>query len=920
MLAEHKQKYNEKNLITFGLSIDQEFHEGTQTWKKKLYTPKNWIDSTLETKLRKMDTCLGIITGKTNDIFVIDVDSVDDWTKLLKKYKQTEPNTVKAISGSGGFHLFFKYDDKLENIKSTSKSISEEYDIDVRTNGGFIIIPPSSYFNKNTDSDAVYTWSRSIFEYELLDLPGWLFKLLNDKTITIKPAKKNIKKPQIMDLMLEQDNDNQTITQIEEKNVNNEIEKYNNVTYDENEIMTLVNMLGKHRYTYNEWLTVGICLHNINFDYLYIWDNWSKKDSRYESGKCEEKWVTFNQSNALYVGSLIFWAKTDNPIEFKKFMNHQAIKKVINHNKQLFPKNELQIDKIISNDMLHYIALKDLNCPIYKNKHETSTVYMEMFQGTMVAKCHICVGKIFPCKHIQLNEKDAAIINNTLNIENLQVNIYNNGADEIIDIEQEDIFEDKILNKLIFESLDGAPYRLAAVLYHINKHIYNYGEDSKWYKFKGHQWSQIKTKIFCLRNLISISLADNYKKLVNYFSDKGNELKVKKIKKIIDNFDDTKCKNDIMSELTEIFAVNNNGEFLEKLDDNPYLIGFKNGIYDLKNKEFRDGRSDDYVSMSVGYDYSSKYSDKIKDIKKFFEDIIPNESEREYLLTLIGSFLAGENRDESLNIFTGGLRNGKSTLSNILMYVFGDYYCDIQNNLLTRERPSANTPQPEIMELIKKRIVLASENEGNQKINTGFIKQLTGNDRCKGRSLYSNDQITYIPKFKLILLCNDIPEVDKPNDIAFWNRCKCLNFPILFTDNPMNENEKQINKNLKNEIKEWKQDCMLLFLEYYEKYEKNGLKITEDIKKATLKYQKNNNPYADFVTEYITKNTNEYIVWTNLKESYIAWYKNNIGSNVPKVKDIKEYFEKKIFKTPESIFRDGQQKYRGWPNWKLTEE
>lgn len=79
-------------------------------------------------------------TGKVNNIFVIDIDDVEHWKEFLKEHKQKEPNTVKAISGSCGIHLYFEYSEDLDNIKSNSKCFGAKYNIDIQTNGGCIII------------------------------------------------------------------------------------------------------------------------------------------------------------------------------------------------------------------------------------------------------------------------------------------------------------------------------------------------------------------------------------------------------------------------------------------------------------------------------------------------------------------------------------------------------------------------------------------------------------------------------------------------------------------------------------------------------------------------------------------------------------------------------------------------------------
>ena len=40
-------------------------------------------------------------------------------------------------------------------------------------------------------------------------------------------------------------------------------------------------------------------------------------------------------------------------------------------------------------------------------------------------------------------------------------------------------------------------------------------------------------------------------------------------------------------------------EIMEKFDTDTNLLGFENGIYDLKNNVFREGRPEDYVTMST---------------------------------------------------------------------------------------------------------------------------------------------------------------------------------------------------------------------------------------------------------------------------------------------------------------------------------
>ena len=67
-------------------------------------------------------------------------------------------------------------------------------------------------------------------------------------------------------------------------------------------------------------MEVGFCLHSINICLLSSWINFSKKWEQWENSKeCEEQWEWFNRNNNkdYTIGSLHYWAKNDNPDEYK---------------------------------------------------------------------------------------------------------------------------------------------------------------------------------------------------------------------------------------------------------------------------------------------------------------------------------------------------------------------------------------------------------------------------------------------------------------------------------------------------------------------------------------------------------------------------------------------------------------------------
>ncbi len=70
-------------------------------------------------------------------------------------------------------------------------------------------------------------------------------------------------------------------------------------------IIELLDFLDPSLLTYEEWIKVGFALKEEGFS-LSVWDEWSKKDSRYHVGECERKWKTFSGNLAPVTGGTIY--------------------------------------------------------------------------------------------------------------------------------------------------------------------------------------------------------------------------------------------------------------------------------------------------------------------------------------------------------------------------------------------------------------------------------------------------------------------------------------------------------------------------------------------------------------------------------------------------------------------------------------
>ena len=99
------------------------------------------------------DSDVAIVTGELSGIFVLDIDVKDgglEWFQRFasqNRYNYTN-STLACLTPSGGVHLYFKYDEKIGGNRVRMKDGDGiEIGLDIRSNDGCVIAPPSKYKN-----------------------------------------------------------------------------------------------------------------------------------------------------------------------------------------------------------------------------------------------------------------------------------------------------------------------------------------------------------------------------------------------------------------------------------------------------------------------------------------------------------------------------------------------------------------------------------------------------------------------------------------------------------------------------------------------------------------------------------------------------------------------------------------------------
>ncbi len=363
---------NFDNFIKFSVKI----YITTNGKKNKPTHPKEWQKLT-NSKYNGEDN-FAVLTGKINNIIVIDLDKSEEEKtsgigfKAFDWYKEKfgEFDTFVTNSFSGGFHVFFKYDSRVD--KNTS---NKHINIDIRATGGCIY--------QGIGYEAINDLPiRELSDNEI----GFILEAqrIKTKSKSNKSGKGRGKrrKADIEDL-------------------------------SDNNIKNLLDMLPRERYTdRNMWLNIGMILKSIsNIDIWHYfstkWDNYSKEDT-------DIAWNSFTDemTNGKTLATLENLAKLTHNYEFQSKNKKQVI---LRKKSNICEPNGIDHQKQTSE--IH-MSLIDKSVKYYCNSCNRYHTICEAQQNTMYQQINVYMNNeddsIIIKPELQLQVSENPIINELL--------------------------------------------------------------------------------------------------------------------------------------------------------------------------------------------------------------------------------------------------------------------------------------------------------------------------------------------------------------------------------------------------------------------------------------------------------------------------------------------------------------------------
>ncbi len=459
-------------------------------------------------------------------------------------------------------------------------------------------------------------------------------------------------------------------------------------------------------------------------------------------------------------------------------------------------------------------------------------------------------------------------------------------------------------------------YDYAVVLQHMYKDEYvcvSYDKRGIWYRFKNHRW--IPDKGLSLREKISKDMYNLFgKKSEQYESeiaeyaenDERREFLKKKvglIHQIKITLKKTTNKDHIMREAAEIFYDDN---FIRAMDTNVYLLCFNNGVVDFKNKIFRNGQPDDYITKTTRINYvpcdesNPDWKQTSTELYKFMQTLFPIADLNRYMWDHLASCLIGTNKNQTFHVYHGSGSNGKSLLVDLMAATLGDYKGTVPITLVTDVRGKIGGTSDEVLKLKGVRYAVMQEPSKGVKLNEGIMKELTGGDPIQARGLYSESEI-FVPQFKLAVGTNNLFDIES-NDDGTWRRIRKCPFLSKFVDDGEHYEDQTPYVYKKDKSLNEKLHALApVFASMLVKraFETDGIvENCDTVLAASNQYRNGQDHIAAFISDRIRKTNDpnaKPIKKTSILQEFEIWFKQQQGGRkMPKGEELYEYMNKRF--------------------------
>jgi len=416
-----------------------------------------------------------------------------------------------------------------------------------------------------------------------------------------------------------------------------------------------------------------------------------------------------------------------------------------------------------------------------------------------------------------------------------------------------------IFNEKHIEYNENYPHNdigIAQLFYDLHSGEICYVVEAKtWYTYTGNRWVKDDGGLYVMERC-----KDFVQAFVKYAKsrDDGNE-KNEDFVKYASGFHTRRKREGLLSDARSVAPKS-----LADFDCDKMLLNCQNGTFNLKDFDLKPHRPEDYITKisKAKYDHTAI----CPRWEQFVDEVMCGDtSTAVFLQKAFGYALTGDTSLECFFILYGNTtRNGKTTLSETIAHILGDYSRTIQPQTLSRRPNDGSAASPDIARLKGARLVNMPEPEKGLELNIALVKQLTGGDTYTGRFLHENP-VEFTPEFKIFVNTNHLPRTS--DDTVFTSgRVKLIPFDRHFKPEEQDNGLKKLFRKQENMsgILNWLINGYRLMLEV-------GLDIPQRVADAIAAYRLEADIIGSFVLETLTPKDDGRIATSDLYAAYKDW-------------------------------------------------
>lgn len=303
----------------------------------------------------------------------------------------------------------------------------------------------------------------------------------------------------------------------------------------------------------------------------------------------------------------------------------------------------------------------------------------------------------------------------------------------------------------------------------------------------------------------------------------------------------------------------------DDLDADPWLLGVRNGVVDLRTGALRASDPADLLTRRAEVDF-----DPAAECPLWLQhvDFVTggDAALAAWLRRAIGYTLTGLTSEQQLFFLWGTGANGKSTLLDVMLMMLGSYGIVGDENLLT----STSGHPTQLADLRGARLIVCDETDREKKLAEQRIKMMTGK-QIKARFM-RQDFFTYTPRFKLWISGNHKPEI-RGGDDGIWRRLKLVPFTSKLTPDTKVLGYEEILRQELSGILNW---ALVGLADWVKLGQLGG---TEAVDAATREYRDEEDPIGQWLEEACVRGDGEGEVAQALFESW-SWWAHRYGFEV----------------------------------------